>query len=141
MQLNWLCIIPKSKRSLVLFPVRAFAWVVTQWGSPERQPHIDVALSLSPSRPLCLEINRIFKMNLKNVITILKRRRFETMYGLLGFFILPTPGGCNRQTLRHIQKLHHMILELHFFTESLNNCGLYSVQQSSVGEPSDATEL
>ena len=63
-------IIPQSKRLPVQFPVRAHAWVVGSvpgWGTCQRQ-QIDVSLShqrfipsLSPSFPLSLKINKIFK--------------------------------------------------------------------------------
>ena len=59
----------QTKGSLVRFPVRAHAWVAGQVpsrGVHGRQPHIDVSLLLSPSLPLSLKINKIFKKKLKH---------------------------------------------------------------------------
>ena len=51
---------PKTKGSPVQFSVRACVWVAS-WvpggGVPERQPHIDVSLPVSPFLPLSLKIN------------------------------------------------------------------------------------
>ena len=60
---QWIEHWPANQRVTVRFPVRAHAWVCRpslQWGALERQPHIDVSLSLSPSLPLSLKINKIF---------------------------------------------------------------------------------
>ena len=66
----------QTKRSLVRFPVRAHAWVVSwapSWGRVRGSPsmylsHSDVSLSLSPSLPLSVRIN-------KN--TILKKKKVK----------------------------------------------------------------
>ena len=67
---QWLGVIPQGKKSLVLFLVRARAWVAGLFpgrGAYERQP-IDVSLShwcfspsLSPSLPLSLKIKSLKK--------------------------------------------------------------------------------
>ena len=53
-----------TKGSLVWFPVRAHVWVAGQVPSRgcTRGNHTLMLLSLSPSLPLCLKINKIFKI-------------------------------------------------------------------------------
>ena len=56
-----------TKRLPVQFPVRACACIVGQvhsWGHARRQP-INVSLSLSPSLPLSLKVNKILKKKKK----------------------------------------------------------------------------
>ena len=51
----------RTKGSLVQFPVRAHAWVAGQvpsWGMQEATTHLYFFLSLSPSLPLSLKINK-----------------------------------------------------------------------------------
>ena len=64
--LSWLGIVLQSEGLLVQFPVRAHAWVmgsVPSGGLNERHPinvsHISVSLTLSPSLPLSVKINKI----------------------------------------------------------------------------------
>ena len=69
--LTWLGVLPQSKGSPVRFQVRIRAWFVISvpsWGVYERQ-QIDVSLSqwcfspsLSPSLPLSLKRNKMFKI-------------------------------------------------------------------------------
>ena len=68
MWLSGLGVVLQRERLVVRFPVRAHVWVVgldTGKGAYERQL-IDVSLSLSPSFPRSLKINKVFKeiMNL-----------------------------------------------------------------------------
>ena len=49
----------QTKVLLVPFAVQALGCGPgPQWGPRERQPHIDISLSLSPSLPLSLKINK-----------------------------------------------------------------------------------
>ena len=49
-----------------------------QWGPHERQPHIDISLSLSPSLPLSLKINKYKIVNKKRKE---KRQKNTLLYG------------------------------------------------------------